>query len=77
MKEEIKEFRNTRFYIWTITNFGKIFKTFKRTGKTTEVMPKQLNNYKYINFCNKDGSHEFIGVHRIVAKAFCEVPEGY
>lgn len=60
-----------KFY--EVSNTGKVKSL--RSGKLRKLIPNSKNGYLYVVLCGTDFKNTFT-VHRLVAMAFCEKPNG-
>lgn len=60
-----------KFY--EVSNTGKVKSL--RSGKLRKLIPNSRNGYLYVVLCGTDFKNTFT-VHRLVAMAFCEKPNG-
>lgn len=63
---------------YMVSNWGRVKSlNYNKTGKERIMkLTKASNGYLQVNL-SKDGKRKFCYVHRLVATAFCENPEGY
>lgn len=67
----MKKFASTKFTEYLVSATGTIFSRNKNSGKVKAITAKGTP------YCKVHIGGDVLYVHRIVASAFCENPEGY